>query len=66
MKPCLKLANRSNEDYEEGLKVGLAEGHAEAKYEDVDALVSKGVLDATSACEVLGVPLEDYERHKQS
>ena len=46
------------------LKEGRAEGRAEAKLDDVDKLVAEKILDAEKACEVIGVSLDDYLKHK--
>ena len=46
------------------LKEGRAEGLAEAKLDAVDKLVASGLADEAKACEVLGVSLDDYLKHK--
>ena len=53
---------------EDSLKVErkqwLKEGRAEAKLDAVDKLVASGLADEAKACEVLGVSLDDYLKHK--
>ena len=71
-----KKLERLNQEYymeeglakgmEEGLAKGMEEGRKSTKFEDVDKLVAAGVMDAAKACEILGVPYDEYESHEQS
>lgn len=38
-------------------------GRSEARFEDVDSLITSGLAAKEKACEVLGVPLEDYNAY---
>ena len=51
---------------EEGLAKGMEEGRKATKLEDVDKLVASGVMDAVKACEILGVPYDEYKTRGQS
>ena len=66
MKPCLKLANRSNEGHEEGFKVGLAEGHAkgvaEGHAEGVAEGRAEGALELVKAMLASGVTAEQLTK----
>ena len=55
------LAEGRAEGLEIGRKEGREEGRKESKVEAVDKLVAAGVMDAAKACEILGLPYEDYE-----
>ena len=47
-----------------GYKEGRAEGEAQTKMDAIDRLVASGLTNKEKACEVLGVPIEEYEKYK--
>ena len=59
------LAKGMEEGLAKGMEEGLAKGRKATKLEDVDKLVASGVMDAAKACEILGVPYDEYENRGQ-